>query len=126
MRRILGYLTTRDVEVWLVSGSNQWLIEAAALHFAIPRERVLATAVHIDRGLVTSTLIRVPCGRGKVEALLAENVQRVDLACGNSIYDRELLSFAQNGIATNPSPELLHFANQHGWNVFQPALTVRP
>jgi HAD superfamily phosphoserine phosphatase-like hydrolase len=118
MRELVTALRMSGVEIWLVSASNQWLIEAGANHLSIPRDHVLAAAAELRDGIVTTKLSRVPSGAGKPKALQAAGVDQVDIAFGNSIFDKELLSYADHAIAINPSPELAQIAANNDWVAF--------
>jgi phosphoserine phosphatase len=50
MVRLVHQLRDVGCTVWLVSATNQWVIEAAAALIGIPAERVLATAAAITDG----------------------------------------------------------------------------
>ena len=106
--------------VWLVSATNQWVIEAAAALIGIPADRVLATSATIVDGLVTDRLMRVPSGPGKRTALQAAAAAVPDAAFGNSRWDVEMLTYARQAYAVHPSPELARIAGERGWPVLLP------
>lgn len=61
-------LHSQGVEVWIVSASEQHLVEATAAHAGIPRERVLGVQMALDaHGRLSPAL--VPCGADGVERM---------------------------------------------------------
>jgi phosphoserine phosphatase len=111
-------------DVWAVSSSSQWIIRSAMKYFGIPEQRILATEVEVDRGIITDELIRVPSGPGKVEAIRSvldsSSDPAPDCAFGNAIWDREMLALSKHAFAINPNPNLKEIALANGWTVYQP------
>jgi HAD superfamily phosphoserine phosphatase-like hydrolase len=107
-------------DVWAVSSSNEWVIRAGMKHFGIPENRILATAVEVERGIVTDRLIRIPSGPGKPKALREVVKKNVDAAFGNSRWDAEMLAMAKHSFAVNPNADLEATARQRGWAVYFP------
>jgi HAD superfamily hydrolase (TIGR01490 family) len=120
MRDLVKQLQKAGCEVWAVSSSNEWAIRAGMKHFGIPENRILATAVEVERGIVTDRLIRIPSGPGKSKALREVVKKDVDAAFGNSRWDTEMLAMAKHGFAVNPNPDLEATARQRGWTVYFP------
>ena len=120
MRELVQRLQKDGCDIWAVSSSNEWVIRAGMKHFDIPENRILATAVEIERGVVTDRLIRIPSGPGKPAALREVVKKDVDAAFGNSRWDAEMLAMAKHGFAVNPNPDLEATARQHGWTVYFP------
>src|SRR5208283_4566313 len=100
-----------------VSSSNEWVIRAGMKHFGIPDERILASKVEIDDGIVSDRLVRVPSGPGKPQALREVVGKPVDAAFGNARWDTEMLAMAGRAFAVNPNPDLETVARQRGWTV---------
>jgi len=121
MQELVERLQTQGCEVWAVSSSNQWVIEAGMKHFGIPRERVLAAEVEIEAGVVTDRLVRVPSGPGKPQALHEVAGRELDAAFGNSRWDAEMLAMAKHAFAVNPNPDLREVALRRGWTIYVPA-----
>jgi HAD superfamily phosphoserine phosphatase-like hydrolase len=120
MRDLVQQLQEAGCEVWAVSSSNEWAIRAGMKHFGIPENRILATAVEVEHGIVTDRLIRIPSGAGKPKALREVVKKDVDAAFGNSRWDTEMLAMAKNGFAVNPNPDLEATARQRGWTIYVP------
>ena len=120
MQLLVTMLQAAGCQVWAISSSNQWLIEAAMRHFGIPEKRVLAAAARVVDGKITDRLLRVPSGEGKPKAI-QEWIKHVpDAAFGNSIWDAAMLGHARHPFAVNPTPELRKVAEQRHWPVYQP------
>lgn len=120
MRELVQRLQKAGCDVWAVSSSNEWVIRAGMKHFGIPENRILATAIEIQDGIITGQLIRIPSGAGKPKALREIVKQEVDAAFGNSRWDTEMLAIAKHGFAVNPNPDLEATAHQRGWTIYFP------
>ncbi|MGC2031027.1 MAG: haloacid dehalogenase-like hydrolase [Steroidobacteraceae bacterium] len=122
MIRLVDQLRDIACNVWLVSSTNQWVIEAGAALIGLSADRVLATAAAIVDGLVTDQLERVPNGLGKRIALQSAVGAAPDAAFGNSRWDVEMLTYARQAYAVHPTAELARIASECGWPVLYPQL----
>jgi phosphoserine phosphatase len=120
MQELVHRLHADACEVWAVSSSNEWVIRAGMVHFGITADRILATKVELDQGIVTDRLVRVPSGPGKPTALREVVKKEIDAAFGNSRWDTEMLAMAKHAFAINPNPDLQEAARQRGWTVYFP------
>ena len=120
LRAVVKRLQERGTEIWVVSSTNNWLIEEGVRGFAIAPERVLATHVACEHGIITDRLLDVPTNEGKVTALRRVGVDAPDAVFGNSVHDLEMLAIARLAVPTNPTPALAERSAQEGWAVFQP------
>ena len=120
MHELVRRLQGSGCEVWVVSSSNEWVIRAGMRHFGIPENRVLATKVELDNGIITDRLIRVPSGAGKPQALREVVKKEIEAAFGNSRWDTEMLAMAKHAFAVNPNPDLESKAREHGWRIYFP------
>jgi phosphoserine phosphatase len=120
MRRLVTQLQASGCDVWAVSSSSQWLIGEAMPHFGISAEKILATAVEIEDGIVTDRLVRIPSGIGKPKAILEVIGRPPDAGFGNSRWDTEMLAISRYAIAVNPNPDLEQIARDRGWTVYWP------
>jgi phosphoserine phosphatase len=121
MRQLVASLTQAGTEIWAVSSTNDWVIEEGVRQFDIPASRVLCTRVRVVDGLITSELLAVPSGQGKVVALNGAGITQPDAVFGNSIHDAAMLSIARQAFPVNATPGLLEIAGLKGWTVFYPA-----
>lgn len=120
IRELVSRLQEIGCEIWAVSSTNEWVIQAAMNHFGIPHDRILAAKVEIEDGRVTDRVVRVPSGDGKPRAI-REVVGRIpDVAFGNSRWDAAMLELARNAYAVNPNPDLENVAQQRGWKIYFP------
>jgi HAD superfamily hydrolase (TIGR01490 family) len=124
MRELVQRLRKAGCDLWVVSSSNEWVIRAGMKHFGIPENRILATAIEIQDGVITDRLIRIPSGTGKPRALREVVKKAVDTAFGNSRWDEEMLAMAKHGFAVNPNPDLEAAARARGWTVYFPDGTL--
>ncbi|MGM0576364.1 MAG: HAD family hydrolase [Myxococcota bacterium] len=98
--RLLRTLGRVDVEVWVVSASNRWVVEAAAVDaLGLSPDRVVAMACDVVDGRLTGEVIEPrPNGPGKVEAIREWIGVRPRLAFGNSLHDADMLDDAARGV----------------------------
>jgi phosphoserine phosphatase len=120
MVSLLSTLREAGVELWGVSSTNKWVIAAGVRDLGIPEERILAAEVRVAQGLITSELVDVPTGEGKVIALKRAGLPTPDAVFGNSIHDLAMLQIARRPFPVNPSPALLEVAARSGWGYFRP------
>ncbi len=113
-------LSSAGYEVWLVSASNHWIIQASAPFVGADPARVLGIRVEVVNGMLTEALVRpVTCNAGKVDAIRHHIGRMPDLVVGDSMGDLEMLQSAKLplvvGRADKPGAELLGVAASKGW-----------
>ena len=121
MLELIHALQKKNVEIWAVSSTNDWVIEEGVQRFGIPSTRVLSARVRIADGIVTDQLLDIPTDEGKVASLARVGITYPDAIFGNSIHDAAMLSLARRAFPVNPSPGLLELSAQQRWPVFYPA-----
>jgi len=119
MRALIDDLQARGCQVWLVSGSNEWVIQPAARVFGVPPERVISARTSTRDGIVLNEGLIVPIGPGKRDELIAHGKSTLDAAFGNTIYDVELLKLAAHPVAINPDKSLEQLALERSWPIFR-------
>ena len=119
-------LVMQGCEVWAVSSTNNWVVEAGAAAFGIPAERVLAATLAVENGLVTDRLLRVPTDDLKQTAIEEVIARRVDAVFGNSMHDFAMLEQARDAYAIHPNRDLEARATELGWTVYWPDGTPSP
>jgi HAD superfamily hydrolase (TIGR01490 family) len=120
MQKLVHSLAEQGCEIWAVSSTNNWVIEAGVRRFGIKKDRVLAASVALEDGIATDRLIRVPTDEGKASAI-REVIRRVpDAVFGNSVHDAAMLELAKHPVVINPNPDLLALAKLRAWPVYQP------
>ena len=126
MRSLLASLTERGTDIWVVSSTNNWVIEEGVRGFDIPPTRVISARAQVVGGVITSKLLDVPTGEGKAASLIKAGVATPDAVFGNSIHDAAMLEIAGQAFPVNPTAALLQIAARHGWPVFYPDGTLPP
>ncbi len=126
MERLVSQLASAGAELWAVSSTCDWVIEAAlADRFPIPPQRILAARVHVEEGAVTDRLFPVPTDEAKAAALRKAGVPHPDAAFGNSVHDLAMLEIARFPYAVHPTAALEEYAGRAGWRVVRPLGSVR-
>jgi phosphoserine phosphatase len=125
MQQLTYRLAENGCEVWAVSSTNDWVVEAGASRFGIPRDRVLAACVHANDGKATDRLVRVPTDELKVTAIREVIGRAIDAVFGNSIHDQAMLEIAKYPFCINPNPDLERVAKSKRWPTFWPDGTRR-
>jgi phosphoserine phosphatase len=120
MKDLVSRLHEIGSEIWAVSSTSEWVIQAGMKHFGIPAGRILAAAVVVEDGRVTDKVIRVPSGKGKPLAIREVIARTPDAIFGNSIWDADMLEIARHPFVINPTPELLTIAGEREWPVYFP------
>lgn len=126
MHELVDRLHKNGCELWAVSSTNEWVIQAGMKHFAIPADRILAAAVEIESGIITDRLVRVPSGEGKPRAIREVIRRDPHAAFGNSRWDAAMLKIARHAFAVNPNPDLEETARAQGWKIYFPDSITRP
>jgi phosphoserine phosphatase len=120
MKDLVLRLHDTGCEIWAVSSTSEWVIQAGMKHFRIPPDRILAAAVVAEHGRVTDKVIRVPSGKGKPKAIHEAIARTPDAVFGNSIWDADMLEIARHPFVINPTAELLAISAERGWPVYHP------
>jgi phosphoserine phosphatase len=120
MKDLVFRLQDIGSEIWAVSSTSEWVIQAGMKHFGIPANRILAAAVAVEGGKVTDKVIRVPSGIGKPQAIRDVIARTPDAVFGNSIWDVDMLEIARHPFVINPTPELLTISGERKWPVYHP------
>jgi len=120
MQELIRGLAAQGCELWAVSSTNNWVVEAAAEHFGIPASRVLAATLEVEDGLITDRLLRVPTDELKQTAIEEIIARPVDAVFGNSMHDFAMLERARDAYAVHPNPDLEQRAAELGWTVYWP------
>jgi phosphoserine phosphatase len=120
MRELTRRLAEEGCELWAVSSTNDWVVEVGAARFGIPRDRVLAAAVHIEDGHASDRLIRVPTDELKAVVIRDVIGKPMEAVFGNSVHDQAMLEMAKWPFCVNPNPDLEKVARERGWTVYWP------
>ncbi|HEY1800408.1 MAG TPA: haloacid dehalogenase-like hydrolase [Terriglobales bacterium] len=120
LKEMIHHLHKSECDVWAVSSTCDWVIEAAMKHFEIAPDHVLAAKVEIEDGMVTDRLIRVPSGEGKPKAIREVIRREPDAVFGNSRWDVAMMAIAKHAYAVNPNPDLEDMAAKSRWPIYWP------
>jgi phosphoserine phosphatase len=127
MRSLVERLRSDGAQLWAVSSTCQWVIEAGVVEpFGIAPERVLAARVQVVDGVATQQLLAVPTDAAKADALWKASVKLPDAVFGNSIHDLAMLELGQRPYAVNPTEALKRHAETMGWPIFWPKGCLEP
>ena len=125
MLELTHRLHEQGCELWAVSSTNNWVVEAGASRFRITRDQnVLAACLHHEDGRATDRLHRVPTGDLKAVAIREVIGRPVDAVFGNSVHDQAMLEIAKHPFCINPNPDLEQVAIARGWPIYWPAETA--
>jgi len=112
MQTVVRWAQKRGVELWVISASPRFVVQAGAARFGIRPERVVATSAAVRDGRVAPGLAEpMPYGPGKVAAI--ERVvgpSRLIAAFGDDVFDLEMLLSADVPVAVRPKDRLRHRA----------------
>jgi len=125
MRQLTLRLAESGCEIWAVSSTNDWVVEAGTERFGIPPDRVLAACIHVEDGTATDRLSRVPTDELKAVAIREVIGKPVDAVFGNSLHDRAMLEIARYPFCINPKPDLELLARKKNWPIYWPETATR-
>ncbi|MGH1467946.1 MAG: HAD family hydrolase [Bdellovibrionales bacterium] len=128
-KEIIKFLIEKNVQVYIVTASVKWTVEAAALELGIPRENVIGVQTEIEDGIITKKQKGyLSWHEGKVDALLDHtNGKKPFFASGNTTSDIPLMKTSthlrQVVRSVGPDSEIfsgeskaLAVAKEHGWH----------
>lgn len=125
MLQLTHALRAAGCELWAVSSTNVWVVREGVKRFGIAPENVLGACVHIEDGIVSDRIDRVPSGPGKATALKEVLGKTVSACFGNSVHDLAMLEISERPFAVNPNPDLEKIALTRGWKIYWPMGTGR-
>lgn len=108
MQTVVRWAQKRGVELWVVSASPRFVVQAGAARFGIHPERVIGTATLVRDGIIAPTLAEpMPYGDGKVSAIERDiGTSRLVAAFGDNVFDLEMLRRADVPVAVRPRARL--------------------
>lgn len=92
---ILQYLRGRGFDVWMISGSNQWSVEAVSQQLNVPADHVLSIDLQEMNGeYIPKVKHPAPVLAGKVLALQQRTATRPLVVVSDSTYDIPLFNYS--------------------------------
>ncbi len=92
---LLDLLRSEGFEIRIVSGSNQWSVEAVCERLSIHGDQVIGIELEEENGLLTpATKQPVPVLDGKVKALQSRTFARPSIVVSDSTYDIPLFDYS--------------------------------
>ena len=127
-KKLISWLQSKNVQVFIVSSSLKWLLDPAARVFNIPSENIIGVQTIVRKGLITDELILpAPIQEDKVPALYKRTNNKPPLfSAGNTLSDQALLEAAtQTRLVVSTAKEkdlnylsekqLLQIAKKRNW-----------
>jgi phosphoserine phosphatase len=123
LQELTHRLAGQGCDLWAVSSTNNWVVEAAASRFGFAPDHVLAASVHTEDGRATDRLLRVPTDELKAVAIREVIGKPVQGVFGNSVHDHAMLELAKYPFCINPNPDLEEVARAKNWTIYWPTGT---
>jgi phosphoserine phosphatase len=130
-KEIISFLKSKGVEVFIVTASVSWTVEAAAAEMGIDHNHIIGVETHIKDGVITDEQKgHMTWAEGKVTALLDRtNNQKPFFVSGNTMSDvpmmhlsshiRQLIHSAEEGHGVFESEmKALEESKKHAWRFF--------
>lgn len=92
-KKLIEWLQQKGVEIFVITASVKWAVEAGTARLGIPADHVLGVATTIENGLITTQQDgTITYREGKIQALLEKTKGlKPFLSCGNTMGDIALL-----------------------------------
>jgi phosphoserine phosphatase len=123
MQELTHRLAEQGCDLWAVSSTNNWVVEAGASRFRIARDHVLAATVHPEDSCASDRIHRVPTGELKAVAIREVIGKPVHAVFGNSVHDQAMLEMARHPFCINPNADLERAAKEKAWPIYWPTGT---
>lgn len=122
---LIKALQAKGADVWIVSASNQWIVEAGGHYLGIPADKVVGIRLEVKDGILTDRVIPPVTYRpGKVEAIGKYIGKTPILVAGDSITDYEMMALSSDiALVIHPQEggsgpkQLKALAEKHGWPI---------
>jgi phosphoserine phosphatase len=99
MHQLMQVLEAKGFEIWVVTAGPQWVVQGAAEHFPVERDRMIGMRTKLADGKLTAEMEPPPTFRqGKVTAIEKFIGRKPVLVLGDSWTDAEMLSYAEHAI----------------------------
>jgi phosphoserine phosphatase len=94
MRELAHALINAGFEVWVVTASPRWIVQAGVKGFGIQPDRVIGTSVVVEKGRLTDKVEQVPYRAAKAKLIQSVIGQKPSFAAGNTYWDKEMMVIA--------------------------------
>lgn len=95
VREFTHMLRNAGFEVWVVTGSPRWIVQAGIKGFGITADRVIGTSVIVKDGVLTEELEHeVPYRAGKARLIEKLIGAQPHFVAGNTYWDKEMMQLA--------------------------------
>ena len=119
MRELALKMQENGWKVYIVSGSNDWVVKEMAERLGIPPERALGSKVKVRDGVLTDEVERIHYREGKTETIRKEIASEIQFAAGDGVGDMEMLQMSRHGLVLDYGipyqGEILDAARKNGW-----------
>lgn len=93
--RALEAVREKGFEVWIVSGSNRWAVEAVFSRFNIPQDRIIGINLTEREGKLTPEIDgSIPVLEGKIKAMEFAEGTLPQIVFSDSVYDVPLFQYS--------------------------------
>ena len=108
MRAIVEWISKRGLELWVVSASPSFMVQAGVELLGIGADRVIGTTPAQEQGRWLARLESpIPYGPGKVQELKKKTKNQIVAASfGDEVFDVEMLKEAKVAVAIRPKARL--------------------
>jgi HAD superfamily phosphoserine phosphatase-like hydrolase len=108
MSTMVRWIRERGVELWVVSASPVFMVQAGVELLGIEADKVIAASPEVREGRLAPCMAApIPYGHGKVRGIeRAVGDREVVAAFGDEVFDLEMLTRARVPVAVRPKPRL--------------------
>lgn len=94
-QKLISELKKLDMDIWILSASNKWLVQAGAEYVGVDPAHVLAVDLEVKKGILTDKIIEPFTYReGKVQAIKQFIGKKPVMVFGDSLGDIPMLNEA--------------------------------
>src|SRR5207253_1938648 len=102
----IAMLRNMGWDVWIVSASNRYVVEAGARLVGVDPSHVVAGEPVVEHGVLGDKLVApLPWGPGKVSGIVRQIGRKPDLVSGDSRGDLWMMRYSKGAVLLNEHPE---------------------
>jgi len=96
VRELLAECQRFEFDIWVISGSNRWIVEEVCRPLGIPPDHVIGIELELSRDAYSSVLNSpIPVREGKVQAMQTLNLRQPVIVVSDSSYDLPLFQYSE-------------------------------